>query len=74
MDEVNQTEKKKDFSLDSNSEEEDGSIVGMDIDVNFLDEKSSAVHCLGHLCIFLLRAFIELIERKQNGFQMRCRH
>lgn len=41
----------KQFSLDSDSEDEDKAI-GMDVDVNFIDEKSSAVHALGNLCLF----------------------
>ena len=26
--------------------------MGMDVDVNFIDEKAAAVHCLGSLCLF----------------------
>lgn len=36
------------FSLDSDSEEE---LVGIDVDTNFMDEKSSAIHCLGNLSL-----------------------
>lgn len=31
----------------------------MDIDINFLDEKSSAVHCLGHLCLFAMPCLVD---------------
>ncbi len=47
-----ESQKDKQFSLDSDSEEEDENAVGMDVDVNFIDEKSSAVHCLGNICLF----------------------
>lgn len=45
---------KEAFSLDSDSEDEEGTdkLVGMDVDVSFLDEKSSAVHALGNICLF----------------------
>ena len=36
------------FSLDSDSEEE---LVGIDVDTNFMDEKSAAIHCLGNLSL-----------------------
>jgi hypothetical protein len=36
--------------LDSDSEDE-AELVGMDVDVNFIDEKSSAVHALGNICL-----------------------
>lgn len=42
---------KEAFSLDSDSEDE-ADLVGMDVDVNFLDEKSSAVHALGNISLF----------------------
>lgn len=47
-----ETEKKQkdQFSLDSDSDDEE--VVGIDVDINFLDEKSSAVHTLGNLCLF----------------------
>lgn len=46
-----QGREKEAFSLDSDSEDET-ELVGMDVDVNFIDEKSSAVHALGNLCLF----------------------
>lgn len=49
------TEKKDKFSLDSDSDEEE--IVGIDVNTNFIDEKSSAIHCLGNMsmnCIDLM--------------------
>ena len=39
------------FSLDTDSEDE-AALVGMDVDVNFIDEKSSAVHALGNIALF----------------------
>lgn len=42
---------KEAFSLDSDSEDE-ADLVGMDVDVNFIDEKAAAVHALGNLCLF----------------------
>jgi len=36
--------------LDSDSEDEE--LKELDIDVNFIDEKSSAVHCLGNMFMF----------------------
>ena len=42
---------KEAFSLDSDSEDE-AELVGMDVDVNFLDEKSAAVHALGNIGLF----------------------
>lgn len=37
--------------MDSDSEDE-AELVGMDVDVNFIDEKSSAVHALGNIALF----------------------
>jgi hypothetical protein len=37
--------------LDSDSEDE-GELVGVDVDVNFLDEQSAAVHALGNIALF----------------------
>ena len=39
------------FSLDSDSEDE-AELVGMNVDVNFIDEKSAAVHALGNIALF----------------------
>ena len=39
------------FSLDSDSEDE-AELVGMDVDINFIDEKSAAVHALGNIALF----------------------
>jgi len=57
-----QGEKKDKFSLDSDSEEEE--IVGIDVNTNFIDEKSSAIHCLGNLsmnCMDLMMPHMEKI-------------
>jgi hypothetical protein len=42
---------KEAFSLDSDSEDED-EIVGINVDINFIDEKSAAVHALGNIALF----------------------
>lgn len=44
-----EAEKDEGFSLDSDSDE--GDIAGVDIDPDFLDEKSAAVHALGNLAL-----------------------
>ena len=65
------SEKKKDkaFSLDSDSEDEEEA-EGMDVDVNFLDEKSSAVHALGNICLFcpglIFERFPEILKTLQD--------
>lgn len=47
---VTENEGKKDFSLDSDSEEDDGDrVAGIDIDTSFIDEKSTAIHALGNI-------------------------
>ena len=46
-----ETKPKEAFSLDTDSEDE-GELVGMDVDVNFIDEKSAAVHALGNIGLF----------------------
>ncbi len=43
---------KEAFSLDSDSEDEEAELAGMDVDVNFIDEKTSAVHALGNIALF----------------------
>ena len=43
---------KEAFSLDSDSEEDEGELVGMDVDANFIDEKAAAVHALGNIGLF----------------------
>lgn len=48
---VEENAQNKQFSLDSDSDDE-GGVIGMDVDVNFIDEKSAAVHALGNLCVF----------------------
>ncbi len=65
--------KTKQFSLDSDSDEDE--VVGMDVDVNFIDEKAAAVHALGNLCLFcpslLLPRLPEVLEVLSNlGFYM----
>lgn len=68
MDQINkeQGEKKKDFSLDSDSEAEGDEVVGMEIDINFIDEKSSAVHCIGHICVFAMASVYEHLPTIMN--------
>ena len=60
-----ETKKKEAFSLDSDSEDE-AELVGMDVDVNFIDEKSSAVHALGNIALFcsgpILPRLSEIVE------------
>jgi hypothetical protein len=64
MEADNDKKKGKDFSLDSDSDEiQGGDIVGMDIDINFLDEKASAVHALGHLCIFAMPCLMDQLPK-----------
>lgn len=50
---IEEVEKKQKeaFSLDTDSEDE-AELVGMDVDVNFIDEKSAAVHSLGNIALF----------------------
>ena len=43
---------KEAFSLDSDSEDDEAELAGMDVDVNFIDEKTSAVHALGSIALF----------------------
>jgi hypothetical protein len=56
---------KEAFSLDSDSEDED-EVVGMDVDVNFIDEKAAAVHALGNIGLFcsslILPKLTEIIQ------------
>ena len=60
-----ETKKKEAFSLDSDSDDE-AELVGMDVDVNFIDEKSSAVHALGNIALFcsgpILPRLSEIVE------------
>jgi len=42
-------EKTNDFSLDSDSEDGEDQVTGMDIDTSFIDEKSTAIHALGNI-------------------------
>jgi hypothetical protein len=46
---VTENEGKKDFSLDSDSEEDGDRVAGIDIDTSFIDEKSTAIHALGNI-------------------------
>lgn len=66
MNQINAESKKKDFSLDTDSEEDDDEVVGMDIDINFLDEKSAAIHCLGHLCLFAMPCLVDKLPQILN--------
>jgi hypothetical protein len=55
-------EKQKEaFSLDSDSEDE-RHLAGMDVDVNFIDEKSSAVHALGNIALFCTSLILPRME------------
>lgn len=38
-----------DFSLDSDSDDEEGQVTGLDIDTSFIDEKAAAIHALGNI-------------------------
>ena len=54
-------EKTKDaYALDSDSDE--GELVGIDVDVNFIDEKSAAVHALGNISLFCLDLLMPRME------------
>lgn len=53
---------KEAFSLDSDSEESDGELVGMDVDVNFIDEKASSVHCVGTLMLYCPAAIMHRLD------------
>lgn len=56
---------KEAFSLDSDSEDE-ADLVGMDIDIAFIDEKSSAVHGLGNICLFCPSLVLPRMEEILN--------
>jgi hypothetical protein len=49
--EEKETKTKDAFSLDSDSDEGE-QLVGMNVDINFIDEKSAAVHALGNMGLF----------------------
>lgn len=58
---------KEAFSLDSDSEDEgQEQLVGMNVDINFIDEKSAAVHALGNIGLFcgslILPRLNEIVE------------
>ena len=48
------------YALDSDSDE--GELVGIDVDVNFIDEKSAAVHALGNISLFCLDLLMPRME------------
>lgn len=49
--EEHEVKNKDAFSLDTDSEDE-AELVGMNVDINFIDEKSAAVHALGNIGLF----------------------
>lgn len=53
------------FSLDSDSEDE--GINEINIDVNFLDEKSAAIHCLGNLALYCPKVMLPHLEKGVNA-------
>lgn len=54
------------FSLESDSEEGE-EVVGIDIDTNFIDEKSSAIHTLGNLALHCPGLMIKHLDRVVNA-------
>ena len=54
-----------DFSLESDSEEGD-EVVGIDIDTNFIDEKSSAIHALGNIALNCPGLMLPHLDRVVN--------
>lgn len=53
------------FSLDS--DEEDEALTDINIDVNFLDEKSSAIHTLGNLALYCPKIMMNHLEDAVNA-------
>lgn len=50
------------FSLDTDSDDDE--VIGVDVNLNFLDEKASALHCLGNLavnCSGVIQPYMERI-------------
>jgi hypothetical protein len=71
---------KEAFSLDSDSEDE-AEVVGMDVDVNFIDEKSAAVHALGNIGLFCstlilprLKEIIDVLTELSDYFHENIRY
>jgi importin-4 len=71
---------KEAFSLDSDSEDE-AELVGMDVDVNFIDEKSAAVHALGSIGLFCsglilprLKEIIDVLSELADYFHENIRY
>lgn len=62
-----QTKQKEtnDFSLESDSEEGE-EVVGIDIDTNFIDEKSSAIHALGNIALHCPGLMLPHLEKVVN--------
>ena len=53
----------KSFSLGSDSDDdEEGDLLGVDVDVNFIDEKSAAVHAIGNICLNCTGKTMEKME------------
>ena len=59
---------KDQYALDSDSEDE-AELVGIDVDVNFIDEKSAAVHALGNIALFSLELLLPRMEEILNVLQ-----
>ena len=71
---------KEAFSLDSDSEDE-AEVVGMDFDVNFIDEKSAAVHALGNIGLFCsslilprLKEIVDVLSELADYFHENIRY
>ena len=52
----------KQFSLDSDSEDSDADVKGIDVDVNFIDEKSAAIHAIGNLFLYCPGALVDSLQ------------
>jgi hypothetical protein len=74
-------EKKQEFSLDSDSDDEAYNASGMNVKMSFLDEKAAAIHALGEFanaCPLQFAPFLErsfaLLENYYNYFYENVRH
>jgi hypothetical protein len=63
-------DKEEGFSLDSDSEEGE-QVTGINIDTNFIDEKSSAIHALGNIALYCPGLMISRLEEVVNAL-MEC--
>jgi len=71
------TKKKEadDFSLESDSDEGEEDVVELNVDTNFIDEKSSAIHALGNIALNCPGLILPHLEKIVNvllevGFYM----